>query len=118
MTSAATARGSGDDGSERPSKKNKGSRDSLQKEMNANVARMQKAASAGVFAQISAQLERMEGEELHLEDAIDDLDPNDGNNTRRLERLSNRLHSLQTRKRDLEAQLVSVNTASSQQLTY
>lgn len=117
-TPASTARGSGDDGSERPSKKNKGSRDSLQKEMNANVARMQKAASAGVFAQISAQLERMEGEELHLEDAIDDLDPNDGNNARRLERLSNRLHSLQTRKRDLEAQLVSVSTSSSQQLTY
>jgi hypothetical protein len=119
-TPAATARGSSEDGSssERPSKKSKASRESLQKEMNANVARMQKSVAAGVSAQIAAQLERMDGEELHLEDAIDELDPNDANEARCCERLTKRLHSLRTRKLELEAQLESVSSASSQQLTY
>ena len=119
-TPAATARGSGDDEttSERPSKKNKLSRETLQKDMNANVARKQKSVAAGVSAQIAAQLERMEGDEMNLEDAIDKLDPNDANEARRRERLSKRLHSLRTRKLELEAQLESVSAASSQQLTY
>ena len=86
--------------------------------MNANVARMQKSVAAGVSVQIAAQLERMEGEVLHLEDAIDELDPNDANKARRRERLTKRFHSLRTCKLELEAQLESVSSASSQQLTY
>ena len=86
--------------------------------MNENVARMQKSVAAGVSAQIAAQLERMEGEELHLEDAIDELDPNDANEERRRQRLTKRLHSLRMRKLELEVQLESVSSASSQQLTY
>jgi hypothetical protein len=119
-TPAATARGSSTDGSssERPSKKSKASRESIQREMNENVARMQKSVAAGVSAQIAAQLERMEGEELHLEDAIDELDPNDANEERRRQRLTKRLHSLRMRKLELEVQLESVSSALSQQLTY
>lgn len=115
-TPATTARG-GDD-TERPSKRNKASRDSLQKEMNENVARMQKSVAASVSAQISAQLERMEAEEINLEDAIDELDANDDKEARRRDRLSVRLNSLRMRKIELETQLASISTASSQQLTF
>ena len=88
-TPAATARGgvggSDDGSSEPPFKRNKATRDSLQKEMNANVARMQKSVAAGVSAQIAAQLERMEADEMNLKDAIDELDPNNAKESRRLE---------------------------------
>jgi hypothetical protein len=57
-TPVTTARGGDDDeSSERPSKRNKASRDSLQKEMNDNVARIQKSVAASVSLQIAAQLE-------------------------------------------------------------
>lgn len=121
-TPAATARGgtvgSEEGSSEPPSKKNKASRDSLQKKMNENVARMQKSVAAGVSAQIAAQLERMEADEMHLEDAMDELDPNDAKESRRLERLSNRLNSLRMRKMELESQLQSVSTASTKELSF
>ena len=81
---------------------------------------MQKSVSAGVSAQIAAQLERMEADEmnLELEDAIDELDPNDAKESRRLERLSNRLNSLRMHKIELESQLQYVSTALSKELLF
>jgi len=35
---------------------------------------MQKSVAAGVLAQIAAQLERMEADEMNFEDSIDELD--------------------------------------------
>ena len=55
---------------------------------------------------------------MNLEDAIDELDPNDTKESRHLERLSNRLNSLRMRKIELESQLQSVSTASSKELTF
>ncbi len=46
---------------------------------------MQKSIAAGVLAQIAAQLERMEADEMNLEDAIDELDPNDAKESRHLD---------------------------------
>ncbi len=55
---------------------------------------------------------------MNLKDAIDKLDPNDAKESRRLERLSNRLNSLRMRKIELESQLQFVSTASSKELTF
>ena len=101
-TPAATARGSGDS-----NKAQKTNRESLQREMVANVGRMEKAVSASVATDITVQLEKMEDKEMDLEEAIEDLDPR--TDARRIEKLQTRLNKLRQRKMDLESNLTDVS---------
>jgi len=83
-----------------------------------HLQRMQKSVAAGVPAQITVQLERMEADEMNLTDAMNKLDPNVVKESRRLEQLSNQLNSLSMHKMELESQLQSVSTASSKELRF
>ena len=48
---------------------------------------------------------------MNLEDAIDELDPNNAKESRRLEQLSNRLNLLRMCKIEMESQPQSVSTS-------